>query len=158
LVREYSTLLQRAINRSEDIQIIDSLVLPKKDFLNAYNLSVTSGSVMPINEFFKDQALNDKTLFINERKDKIYYSSGEGDTNIFTMEKLLDTFGNEKQLPSSINDPGSQAYPFVLSDGLTIYFSSTGHQSFGGYDIFVTRYNLTSDSYLTPNQLNVPFN
>src|SRR5699024_1647337 len=29
LVREYSTLLQRAINRSEDIQIIDSLVLPK---------------------------------------------------------------------------------------------------------------------------------
>ena len=158
LVREYSTKLQRAINRSEDIQIIDSLVLPKTDFLNAYNLSVTSGSVIPINEFFNDHALNDKTLFINERKDKIYFSSGEGDTNLFTMEKLLDTFGNEKQLPSSINDAGSQAYPFVLSDGLTIYFSSTGHQSFGGYDIFVTRYNLSNDSYLTPNQLNMPFN
>ena len=158
LVREYSTKLQRALNRSEDIQIIDSLVLPKKDFLNAYNLSLTSGSVIPINEFFKDQLLNDKTLFINERKDKIYYSSGEDDTNLFTMEKLLDTFGNEKQLPSSINDEGSQAYPFVLSDGLTIYFSSTGHQSFGGYDIFVTRYNLTSDSYLAPNQMNMPFN
>lgn len=160
LVREYSTKLQRAINRSEDIQIIDSLVLPKTDFLNAYNLSASSGSVIPINEFFKDRALSlsDKTLFINERKDKIYYSSGEGDMNLFTMEKLLDTFGNEKQLPFSINDAGSQAYPFALSDGLTIYFSSTGHQSFGGYDIFVTRYNLSNDSYLTPNQLNMPFN
>src|SRR5699024_1817473 len=106
LVREYSTKLQRAINRSEDIQIIDSLVLPKTDFLNAYNLSASSGSVIPINEFFKDRALSlsDKTLFINERKDKIYYSSGEGDMNLFTMEKLLDTFGNEKQLPFSIND------------------------------------------------------
>ena len=73
-------------------------MLPKTDFLNAYNLSATSGSVMPINEFFKDHALNGKTLFINERKDKIYYSSGEGDTNLFTMEKLLETFGNEKQI------------------------------------------------------------
>ena len=158
LVREYSTKLLRAVNRSEDIQIIDSLVLPKKDFLSAYNLSLTSGSVIPINEFFKDQHLNDKTMFINERRDKIYYSTGEGDTNLFTMEKLLDTFGNEKQLPLSINDSGSQAYPFVLSDGLTIYFSTTGHQSFGGYDIFVTRYNLTNDSYLAPNQMNMPFN
>ena len=61
-------------------------------------------------------------------------------------------------MPSSINDAGSQAYPFVLSDGLTIYFSSTGHQSFGGYDIYVTRYNLSNDSYLTPNQMNMPFN
>ena len=158
LVREYSTKIQRAVSRSEDIQIIDSLVIPKKNFLDAYNLSLTSGSVMPINEFFKNQPLNNKTLFLNERKDKIYYSSGEGDTNLFTMEKLLDTFGNEKQLPFSINDEGDQAYPFVLSDGLTIYFSSTGHQSYGGYDIFVTRYNLTSDSYLAPNQLNMPFN
>src|SRR5690554_1304153 len=55
LAREYSTKIQRAVNRAEDIQIIDSLVLPKKEFLNAYNLSITSGSIMPINEFFKDQ-------------------------------------------------------------------------------------------------------
>ncbi len=45
-----------------------------------------------------------------------------------------------------------------MSDGLTIYFASTGHQSLGGYDLYVTRYNLASDSYLTPNQLNMPFN
>jgi hypothetical protein len=52
----------------------------------------------------------------------------------------------------------NQAYPFVMNDGLTVYFASTGHQSYGGYDIYVTRYNLNSDSYLTPNQLNMPFN
>jgi hypothetical protein len=46
----------------------------------------------------------------------------------------------------------------VLSDGLTLYFASTGHQSLGGYDLYVTRYNLATDSYLTPNQLNMPFN
>ena len=158
LAREYSTKFQKAVNRTEDIQIIDSLVLPKRRFLEAYNLSLTSGSIMPVNEFLKDQPANNKTLFINEKCDKIYYSSGEDNVNLYTMEKLLDSFGNEKQLPSSINEDGDQAYPFVLSDGLTIYFSSTGHESYGGYDIFVTRYNLSNDSYLAPNQLNMPFN
>lgn len=158
LARDYSTKIQRTVNRTEDIQIIDSLVLPKNMFLEAYNLSKTSGTVMKINEFFKEQQLNDKTLYINERKDKIYYSSGDTNINLFTMEKLLDSFGNEKQLPFSINDEGNQAYPFVMSDGLTIYFASTGHESLGGYDIYVTRYNLSNDSYLTPNQMNMPFN
>jgi hypothetical protein len=74
------------------------------------------------------------------------------------MEKLLDSFGNEKSLPESINDSGNQDYPFVMSDGLTIYFASTGHNSYGGYDIYATRYNLNTDTYLTPNQLNMPFN
>lgn len=156
--RDYAESIKRAVNRTEDVQIIDSLVLPKKDFLSAYNLSLESGSIIPINDFFKNQPLSDKTLFLNEREDKIYYSSADSEDKLFTMEKLLDSFGNEKRLPASINDSGSQAYPFVMSDGLTIYFASTGHQSYGGYDIYVTRYNLANDSYLTPNQLNMPFN
>ena len=158
--REYADRLQRAVSRTEDVQIIDSLVVPKSEFLTAYNLSTSSGSLMPLSEFFNEQLGSDKTLYMNERGDKIYYSRGDEatGTHLYTMEKLIDAFGNEKQLPSSINATGNQAYPFVLSDGLTIYFASTGHQSFGGYDLYVTRYNLVSDTYLVPNQLNMPFN
>ncbi|HBK93693.1 MAG TPA: hypothetical protein DDZ69_01565, partial [Porphyromonadaceae bacterium] len=96
----------------------------------------------------------------NERQDKIYYPQDDSisGSNLYTMEKLLDSFGNEKRLSESINQEGNQAYPFVMPDGLTIYFSSTGHGSLGGYDLFVTRYNLATNSYLTPNQLNMPFN
>jgi hypothetical protein len=45
-----------------------------------------------------------------------------------------------------------------MPDGLTIYYASTGNESIGGYDIFVSRYNLSNDTYLTPNQLGMPFN
>lgn len=159
-VREYADRLQRFVGRTEDIQIIDSVVVPKAEFLTAYNLSSSSGSLMAVSDFFKEQQNDNKTLYMNERKEKIYYSRGGNDinSNLFTMEKLLDSFGNEKQLPESINDSGNQDYPFVMSDGLTMYFASSGHQSYGGYDIYVTRYNLASDSYLSPNQLNMPFN
>lgn len=158
--RSYAEKLQRAVNRTEDLQIIDSLVVSKDDFLSAYHLSASSGSLMPIQEFFSDRLKSDETLYMNERKDKIYYSGGDvtTGTDLYTMDKLLDTFGNEKRLPESINKPGNQAFPFVLSDGMTLYFASTDDNSFGGYDLFVTRYNLNSDTYLNPNQLNMPFN
>lgn len=158
--RSYTGILRKASNRTEDVQIIDSLVVPKSGFLAAYNLSASSGSLIPVYEFFSDRLKSDETLYMNERRDKIYYSGGDASTgvNLYTMDKLLDTFGNEKMLPEAINKTGNQAFPFVLSDGMTLYFASTDDPSFGGYDLFVTRYNFTSDSYLSPNQLNMPFN
>jgi len=157
--REYAAKLQKLVNRTEDIQIIDSLVVPKTSFLQAYNLGKSSGSLLPLNDFFETLPQSGKTLYMNGKQDKIYYSKND-DTGIdlFTMDKLIDAFGNEKKLPQTINEEGDQAYPFVMNDGLTIYFASTGHESLGGYDLYVTRYNLSADSYLTPNQLNMPFN
>lgn len=158
--REYADKLKRLIGRTEDIRIIDSLVVPKSDFLSAYKLSASAGSLLPVSSFFRNQPGNRQILFINERQDKIYYPKRDSvfGNKLYSMEKLLDNFGNEKRLSESVNQDGDQAYPFVMPDGLTLYFSSTGHNSLGGYDLFVTRYNLATDSYLTPNQLNMPFN
>ncbi len=158
--REKAERLKRMVSRTEDIQVIDSLVLPKSGFLAAYHLSESAGSLMPVNAFFKNMPANAGTLFMNERRDKMVYSQGDSLTgsDLFTMDKLVDSFGNEKKLPASVNGEGDQAYPFMMSDGLTLYFASTGEPSLGGYDLFVTRYNLASDTYLTPNQLNMPFN
>lgn len=158
--KEYADKLKRLINRTEDVQIIDSIVVPKFDFLSVYKLSSSAGSLQTVSNFFRDQPNNNQVLFLNERRDKIYYPQDDSilGSNLYTMEKLLDNFGNEKRLSESINQDGDQAYPFVMPDGLTIYFSSTGHSSLGGYDLFVTRYNLATNSYLTPNQLNMPFN
>lgn len=158
--RDIADRLYKLVGRTEDVQIIDSVVVSKSDFLSAYKLSASSGTLLPVNEFFKNATSNGKPLFMTEREDKIYYSVEDSvrGSKLFTMEKLLDNYGNEKPLPESINQKGDQAYPFVLSDGVTMYFSSTGHGSLGGYDLFVTRYNFNSNTYLAPNQLNMPFN
>ncbi len=158
--KEYADKLKRLINRTEDIQIIDSLIVPKSDFLSAYKLSTSAGSLQPMSNFFRNQPNNNQILFVNERQDKIYYPLSDAvfGSKLYSMEKLLDNFGNEKRLSESVNQSGDQAYPFVMPDGLTIYFSSTGHGSLGGYDLFVTRFNLATNSHLTPNQLNMPFN
>jgi hypothetical protein len=45
-----------------------------------------------------------------------------------------------------------------MPDGATIYFASNNEESLGGYDIFVTRYNTNSDTYLAPEQMGMPYN
>ena len=161
LEREYADRLERMVGRTENITIIDSLVVDKANFLSAYKLSSSAGSILPFNQFFKDHSNNSTPLYTNERRDKVFFTqkNDKGAYKIHTMEQLINNFGNEKMLSTHINvAEGNQCYPFVMSDGLTIYFSSTGHNTLGGYDIYVTRYNLATEDYLAPNHLNMPFN
>ena len=90
---------------------------------------------------------------------KIYYSEkGEkGNLDIFSKNKLLNEWSDGRPLPGSINASGNANYPFVLSDGVTVYYASDG-EGLGGYDIFVTRYNTNTDTYLVPENVGMPFN
>jgi hypothetical protein len=152
---------QRMMDKVENIQIIDSLVRDKKDFLSAYTLSEEAGTLMSFKDFFQTGEPVSSTVHINEIGDKIFYAypDNQAHYSLFTQSKLLDKWGDEKRLPAAINNSGSSSnYPFILTDGVTIYYASEGNGSLGGYDLFVTRYNINSDTYLTPEQLGMPFN
>lgn len=71
---------------------------------------------------------------------------------------MLEEWGKAGKLPDVINTPGNENYPYVLSDGVTVYYASDGEGSMGGYDIFVTRYNTNTDSYMIPDNVGMPFN
>ena len=91
--REYADKLQRAVNRTEDVQLIDSVVVPKSDFLSAYNLSRAAGSLMPLGQFLKGPIKAGETLYMNERQNKVFFARSDdvwgnetGNTDLFTME------------------------------------------------------------------------
>lgn len=158
--RGMSEKAARMLDKTEDVQIIDSVVINKDEFLSAYSLSEESGSLQPFGSFFQSAQPIESVVYMNEKGDKIYYAH-ETDNNqycLFTQSKLMDKWGDEKQLPMNINSNSDDNYPFVLSDGATIYYASKGNGSLGGYDLFITRYNISSDSYLTPEQMGMPFN
>jgi tetratricopeptide (TPR) repeat protein len=159
---ELAEKAQRMVEKVENIQIIDSVVVDKDEFLPAYVLSEESGSLASFRQFFQTDEPVSSTVYMNEIGDKIFYAcpaDGQEHYTLFTQSKLLDKWGDEKRLPTNINDEGHHNnYPFVLTDGVTIYYASEGNGSIGGYDLFVTRYNINSDTYLTPEQLGMPYN
>ncbi len=91
----------------------------------------------------------------------IYFSSerqgGFGGRDIYYAQLLPDgSWGNVKNLGSEINTKFDEDAPFIHSDGKTLFFASTGHNTIGGYDIF--RSELKNGKWLTPYNVGKPVN
>jgi hypothetical protein len=71
----------------------------------------------------------------------LFFSSdrpgGYGGRDIWLSKKLPDgTWGKPVNLGGIINTPFDDDAPFFHPDGKTLYFSSKGHSTMGGFDIF----------------------
>ena len=91
----------------------------------------------------------------------IYFSSerpgGFGGSDIYSARLQADSgWGQIENLGPEINTPFNEDAPFMHSDGRTLFFASTGHNSIGGYDIF--RSELKQDKWETPYNVGKPVN
>ena len=149
----------KLMTKVEDIAIVDSLVVNKIDFLQYYKFSSELGSLNQDLLKLNARQVIDKIKYTTQRKDRVYYSDSiQGQIDIFTSYKLLDTWSDTVSVSSVINTPANENYPFLLLDGITLYFASDGENSIGGSDIFITRYTPSTDSFLAPENIGFPFN
>lgn len=156
-----SKMGEQMVRRVEEVQIIDSLIVDKAGFLKHYKLSPESGRLSDYNDFFSTRTKNASTVYQNQKGDNIVYAArtaGNG-YDLMSRSRLVDGgWGEPLPLTGNVNTGDDQNYPFLLSDGLTLYYAATGDASLGGYDIFVTRLNLNTGNFLTPENLGMPFN
>ncbi|OQY02813.1 MAG: hypothetical protein B6I20_06425 [Bacteroidetes bacterium 4572_117] len=92
----------------------------------------------------------------------LYFTSdrpgGSGGLDIYVSEKNRDgTWGKAKNLGPSINTEFDEEGPFIHHDGITLYFSSKGHETMGGYDIFSASIN-GFGTWTKPQNLGYPVN
>ena len=52
-----------------------------------------------------------------------------------------------RDLGTVVNTKYDEDYPYMDADGETLYFSSRGHNSMGGYDMFKTTYDAFNDTW-----------
>lgn len=154
-----SELGAKLLNRVEDIAIVDSMLVNKKDFLKYYQLSSEAGSLKQTVIKQNQKQIVDKIEYTTERGDRKFFSdSVAGKMNLFSAIRLLDAWGTSAPLSKTINTSANENYPFLMLDGITLYFASDGENSLGGYDIMITRYSPVSKDYLTPENVGFPFN
>lgn len=149
----------RLLTKVEDIAIVDSVIVNKTDFLRFYKFSSELGSLGQEALYLPHHHKVDKIKYITQRQDRTYFSDSiQGQMDIFTSYKLLDGWSKPTSISNVINTPANENYPFLLLDGVTLYFASDGDNSIGGYDLFVTRLNPSTNSYLVPENIGFPFN
>ncbi|MGZ3863229.1 MAG: hypothetical protein ACXVPN_12480 [Bacteroidia bacterium] len=66
--------------------------------------------------------------------------------------------GVSVSLGAEINTPLDENYPYVSKDGKTLYFSSKGHNSMGGYDIFRCTRSDSASPWSKPVNMGFPIN
>ena len=150
----------RMLRGVERVCVVDSFVVDKARFLEAYRLTPQAGHLYPYAEYFPESGREGTSVYENELGDKTFYSEADdaGIQQLRTGTLLGDGWSKGMPLAGDFPDTLDTAYPYLMADGITLYYASRGSESLGGYDIFVTRYNTNTDAYLRPENIGMPFN
>jgi tetratricopeptide (TPR) repeat protein len=83
---------------------------------------------------------------------------GYGGLDIYKSKRgAKGDWGPAVNMGPVINSPGNEETPFLSNDGYTLFFSSQGHKTLGGYDIFIS--NLQSNgTWSIPKNMGYPIN
>ena len=93
---------------------------------------------------------------------RLYFTSnrkgGFGDQDIYVSEREGgDNWGPAQNLGNAINTSMNENTPFITTDGLTLFFSSEGHNNMGGYDVFYSQ-KKDDGTWSDPINLGYPIN
>lgn len=148
------------MDRVERIVILDSIVVPKADFFKAYHLPFSAGSLGTAKDLPFSDAYTDY-VFTNEGNDYKIWAQPDSVGVFRIMESIRLTDGKwsePAETPDVLNNGGDAIYPFMMSDGVTLYYASDNEDSMGGYDIFVATRDASDGSYLQPQNIGMPYN
>jgi len=149
-------------------QIIDKKRVSVNDFFEYYSLDKEGSFIKKPNDLKSsvDLKQNEQSIIFYPKNPKtgdyIYYSSYGKSTlygkDIYRVKRLEDGYwGKPENLGEVVNSSEDEDYPYVTSDGSTLYFASKGHYSMGGYDIYRSVFDANTKKWSTPENLGFPF-
>ncbi|MGZ3864885.1 MAG: OmpA family protein [Bacteroidia bacterium] len=102
------------------------------------------------------------SAFITPNGNTLYFVSdrpgGMGGRDIYKSEKnARGEWGKAINLGSPINSQFDEDAPYLHPDGITLYFSSNGHKTMGGFDIFQSKL-VNNTTWSDPVNVGYPIN
>jgi len=147
--------MENMLERVESIVVIDSLTVDTADFFSHYRLSPQAGRIVPGTVARLPQS---PMAFIPQNNTEILYEQPDsaGRYAIMCADILDDGTLDRPRDPKLDRGGASARYPFLMPDGVTLYYAHDGEGSLGGYDIFLTR--RSDDGFLQPQNVGMPYN
>ncbi|MES2133013.1 MAG: hypothetical protein V4506_11730, partial [Bacteroidota bacterium] len=155
------------LSNLSDLVVISKKQLNEADYFRSYDIKDIGGKLLVKPEDFKtgyDKKKKDNSVvYLPRSGERVYYSSyGENGSNgrdIYFVNRLPNgSWSKPQPMPAPINTEYDEDYAFLHPNGKTLYFSSKGHNSMGGYDVFKTTYNTETQTWSKPENLDFPIN
>ena len=159
------TLAHRNLGKlmaTERITIIDSIIVDKQNVLSHIHLSNESGNLQTMRQLLNKPDTMDCMMFRNQLDNQAIFAQQDANGKLTLYKSEL--IGKEWTKPTplkGIADEDTEAsynFPFMLTDGATLYYAATDEEGLGGYDIYMTRYDAEEQEFLAPENIGMPFN
>jgi hypothetical protein len=157
----------RLLKSMTDIGVLYKKEIKATDFFRSYDLKGIGGKIIVKPDEFKtklDLKKNETSLIhLGDQPKMVIFSSygndGKTGKDIYRVVKLPNgEWSKPAPIGDGINTNYDEDYPFLHPDGRTLYFSSKGYNSMGGYDIFKSVLNPETGQWSFPENLDFPIN
>ncbi|RCL77175.1 MAG: hypothetical protein DBW72_00340 [Flavobacteriales bacterium] len=147
------------------IEVISMESMPLDDYFSSYVFDSENYKLYSVNDEFSkiNQKMSFVPKYVFKRGMKYRFFSSyskieETGKDLFIQKKGSDNEWQEPiRLGSDVNSSFNEDFPFYDEGSGYLYFSSDGHSSIGGMDVFRIRLNLKSLEYGTIENLNFPY-
>ncbi len=153
-------LFKSMLPATAKVMFIDSVVVDKKNFLTHLPIYNQPGGVYDYETFFHQKSQVVAYVYQNEFADRAYFAQGDTihGTSLYSIDNLGGKWSSPRQLIELEEECKSLNSPYMLSDGITLFYSATGANSIGGYDIFMTLLDSETGKFYKPENYGLPFN
>lgn len=146
LLLEQVERLERFYQSTEALRLIEGTVVEKNQLLSSYPQGAEQGQLEVLD--WNDH-IHCATVYTNPRGDRRIRANADG--LILLQSRLLDDWSENDTLPFR------GWWPVLMADGTTIYYSAEHENGAGGLDIYYTRFNSSTNTYLQPINAGSPY-
>lgn len=152
--------ISEMLDRVEQVAIIDSLEVDAENFFRHYALAKESGKFIVPASLGASFRSAEPTVVYETADSRERLWAMENQDHEFELVSSSALYGDNWTEPTNLGaflgEGGDANYPFLMPDGVTLYFANDGENSIGGYDIFITRRD--GEEFLQPTNLGLPYN
>lgn len=133
-----------------DIIVSEKTQIEDDKFFRLYKDMESIGGDILVTERFQSKIDKKKghvpIVHYGKNAEAVYYSSygdkGKTGLDIYVRKRLPNnSWGEPYKLKGDINTEYDEDFPYLHPNGRSLYFSSKGHNSMGGFDIFMAKLN-----------------
>lgn len=160
--RRQLEIAENSLDNVQKIEIIDRIDVPTSEYIKYIKLPTSGGRLLSPNVNMLGKRHNESDFaYSTESGDIMMWSENDEEHKevIMQSEQLMDSSWEDPlNVGSVLNEGGNVRNPFLLTDGVTLYFSGNGEGSMGGYDLFVATKDPVTGEFRQPMGLGYPFN
>ncbi len=158
---------QQLLSNLKEITVRNKVEVDETEFFRFYELADIGGKIVVLPEELKsnlDKKSKERTLvYLPDKGGAFFFASygkdGKTGRDIYRTELMPDgTFATPIKLAGYVNTDQDEDFAFLHPDGKSFYFSSKGHNSMGGYDVFRSAFDRGLDTFGPPENLDFAVN